>query len=108
MTVLLVVLLALCAHEGTHYLLLKRAGANPKPAARAWGLKGIGWAFYSRGISRRALRVQWIAGPAVEGAAWITAALAMPAWRGLFLLLLAVDVLGNWLPGGDLRRAWNG
>ena len=106
--VLLVALLALGAHEGSQYVLLRMAGASPKPAARMWGLKGVGWAFHSRGISRRALRVQWVVGPAIEGTVWIAGAVWMPAWRGLFVLLLFVDLLGNWLPGGDLRRAWNG
>ncbi len=105
MSVILVALLILAAHEAIHWLLLRRAGAHPWLTARAYGLRGVGWGFRPAGIDPVALRVQWIAGPLVEGVGWITGALVLPEWRVMFLLLLALGAIGNSLPGGDLNRA---
>jgi len=101
----LAVVLVVLAHEAAHGLLLARAGAHPRPAARAWGLKGVGWSFHPQGIPLGKLRLQWLAGPTVEVAGWLVCAALIPWARPMFLLLVAVSLVGNSLPGGDLNKA---
>ena len=100
------VALVLVAHEATHYVLLRWAGAAPRLAARAWGLKGVGWAFDPRGIDAWKLRLQWLAGPAVGCLGWLVLVWAEPGAAGLWVVLLVVEVVGNGLlPGSDGWRA---
>ena len=103
--ILLLALVVIAAHETAHLLLLLRCGAHPFPVARAYGLRGIGWGFRPAGIDPLALRVQWVAGPLVGLAGWLTCAAVVPWARPMFLLLAVVEVAGNSLPGGDLSRA---
>ncbi len=104
--VILAIALVLLAHEATHWLLLRWAGAKPRLAARAWGLKGVGWAFDPRGIAGWKLRAQWVAGPLVGCLGWAVLMLVLPGAFGLWALLLVVEVAGNGLlPGSDGWRA---
>ncbi len=103
--ILLLALVVIAAHEISHFVLLRRAGARPWPVAKAYGLRGIGWGFRPAGIDPLALRVQWVAGPLVGLAGWLTCAAVVPWARPMFLLLAVVEVAGNALPGGDLRKA---
>ncbi len=106
MILLVLAIWVVAMHEMAHLALLRRAGAHPFPVARAWGVKGIGWSFRPQGVPLGKLRLQWIAGPLVELAGWVTCAAVMPWARPMFLLLCVVCIAGNWLPGGDLRKAW--
>jgi len=103
--ILLLAVLIVAAHEIAHGLLLSRAGARPFPVARAFGLKGIGWGFYPEGVPLGKLRLQWVAGPLVELVGWGTCAVVIPWARPVFVLLCVVCLAGNFLPGGDLRKA---
>ena len=104
--VILAAALVLLAHEMAHYVLLRWAGAKPRLTARAWGLKGVGWAFDPSGVEARKLRAQWIAGPLVGCLGWAVLMLVLPSETGLWALLLVVEVVGNGLlPGSDGWRA---
>lgn len=101
------VLLVLLAHELTHYVLLRWAGAKPRLTARAWGLKGVGWAFDPYGIDHWRLQTQWLAGPLVGCLGWVLLIRLEPGEFGLWMVLLVVEVVGNLLlPGSDGWRAW--
>lgn len=103
----LAVVLVLISHEATHFVLLRWAGARPRLAARAWGLKGVGWAFDPTGIDRRKLQLQWVAGPAVGCLGWCLLMRLEPGEFGLWVALLAIEATGNLLlPGSDGWRAW--
>lgn len=101
-----VLVLAVILHEATHYVLLRRAGLSPRFAVRAWGLKGLGWAFSTAGADRRRLVRMWLLGPFVESAVWLSGAALFAGLRGVFLLVLVVSLAGNLLlPGSDGMRA---
>ena len=100
------VALVLVAHEAAHWVLLRWAGASPRLAARAWGLKGAGWAFDPRGVPMWQLRVQGVAGPLVGCLGWGLLMRLEPGAFGLWVVLLAVEVVGNGLlPGSDGWKA---
>ena len=101
-----VLIAAIVLHELAHYVLLRRIGARPRLTARAWGLKGVGWAFSRQGLDQRQLPGMWLQGPLVEVMVWCAGAILFPALASLFLLVMAVSFLGNMLlPGSDGRRA---
>ncbi len=102
-----VLIVAVLAHESTHYVLLRRAGAEPHFTVRAWGLKGLGWRFDATGIRKDLLAYQWIAGPGAELLVWSVGMIMFPALFGLFRLVMLLSFAGNMLlPGSDGIRAF--
>lgn len=96
--------LATLAHEGAHFVLLRRAGAEPK---FCWHGIGFGWRFDAAGVGSEKLIAQWLAGPISEGLLWLLGAAILPHLFGACLIVGGFQVAGNLLlPGSDGRRAW--
>lgn len=104
MTVLwLTLVVALVAHEGSHYLRLRLAGLHPRPS---FHFPGLGWKFAVASASARELRSVWLIGPLAESLVWAGAALLVPGETVYLLLLMMVELMTNLLlPGSDGRRA---
>ena len=94
-----VLLLAVAAHEGAHFMVLRRLDARPRPTM---GILGPGWEFESRHLTDRQLRLVWAAGPVAEALVWaMTAELASGSASSLLTLLLVQLVANTLLPGSD-------
>ncbi len=104
MTVLwLTLVVALVAHEGSHYVRLRLAGLHPRPS---FHFPGLGWKFAVANASARELRSAWLIGPLAESLVWAGAALIFPGETVYLLLLMTVELMTNLLlPGSDGRRA---
>jgi|GEM_PF-3190745 hypothetical protein len=95
--------LALVVHEGSHYVLLRLAGLEPKPS---FHFPGLGWKFQTQGATSRQLIDIWLIGPIMEALVWASAALLFPARAWELLLVMVVEMATNLLlPGSDGRRA---
>jgi hypothetical protein len=117
MTVLLLILaVALVAHEGTHWLVLRLAGAEPRSALRYPDRRlllslGLGWAFTLDHAEVGMVRLNWLCGPLAESAVWLGAACwALLTGQGMVavacVVLCGAEFAGNWwLPWSD-GRAW--
>ncbi|MDA8331585.1 MAG: hypothetical protein M0027_10365 [Candidatus Dormibacteraeota bacterium] len=94
---------ALVVHEGSHYLLLRLAGLDPKPS---FHFPGLGWKFHTQGATSRQLVDIWLVGPIMEALVWAGSALLFPTWAWELLLVMVVEMATNLLlPGSDGRRA---
>ena len=94
-----VLLLAVAAHEGAHFLVLRRLAARPRPTM---GILGPGWEFESGHLTDRQLHLVWAAGPVAEAVVWAAAASIASGAASSLLTLLLVQLLANTLlPGSD-------
>lgn len=109
----LVLPLAMLAHEGAHYLDLRRLGIRPRLKL---GVMAIGWSFDPGAATPAQLRRMWLAGPLAEAVVWTSAAIFLRDWAIPCLIVMAVQLLSNlilpgtdgWRIGRSLRRAPEG
>jgi hypothetical protein len=108
-----VVVLALLAHETTHWLILRRSETSirlailtPKP--RLLMSLGLGWSYDPRFVSREVRSLSYLCAPLVELGVWLGGAavlllLAPASSEGLGCAGMGLGMIaGNWwLPYGD-------
>ena len=114
MIVLMIALpLAVLAHEGAHWAVLKAAGAKPELALRrGWDRRlllsaGLGWAYATEGVSVAMRRASYLAGPLAGVTVWLLAALTAGGWWALWCVAIGtLEWAGNWWGPSSDGRAW--
>lgn len=105
----LVLPVAMLAHEGAHYLHLRRLGIHPR---LRFGVMALGWSFDPGTATSAQLRRMWLAGPLAEAVVWTSAAVLLRGWAIPCLIVMGVQLLSNlilpgtdgWRVGHSLRR----